>query len=468
MKQIILLSSIIVLGIVSYASNIKESSCENGDAIACYELGKKIDTNPFICNLEASSPLTDLLNSVDGVKVTKQDLQDAEKETKRLEKLCPEWQPDKVKYMYTKACQFGYAYGCREINKKFDKKKVALLQGKCKNKDAESCSELGLIYYTRSLGGFLTSVVNDDLLEKAEDYYTKSCTCGSGEGCYFLASTIGEQGYYRREKNMAIDMIDSYKKACELGYGIACSKMGEVYGGNFKYADIDVNETKANDYRSKACDKGSLKDCSTLAFSFSKDDASVLGFSDDLTDPIARKYRVKACELGGASSCDKMAKIYDNGLGVKQDYFKAVSYYKKACESDMEISCTNLGIKYYNGQGARQDYAKAKHYFKDACFKGELNACNNLGLMYSNGTGTKQDYFRAKNFFEEACNPPPKPPFNTSSPLGAACINLGIAYLKGLGVKQSLQKAREYFGKACDNGLQSGCSEYAKLNRLGK
>ncbi len=469
LKQIILLF-ILSANIVLNASDRKEALCENGDAIACYELGTKISYAPMNCRANNSRKLMRLLNPAPNVVVTQKEIADAEEERKRLDKQCPKSQPDKVKSLYKKACQYGYAYGCRDLDKKFSEDEIILLKKKCDKKDAKSCEKLGLIYYSKSLGGLLTMVTNDTLLEKSEGYYSKSCNYGYGKGCYFLATALNERRFNIKSKNSDIDIIESYDKACKLGYSMGCSKLGEIYNGINKQSiyqfNIEVNKTKAITYQKKACDSGSVKDCSSLAFKFKKTDTSVFGFSDDLTDPIARKYRAKACELGDASSCNNLANIYDNGLGVKQDYFKAVTYYKKACKNDMKISCTNLGIKYYNGQGVRQDYTKAKEYFEDACYKGELNACNNLGLMYSNGIGAKQDYFKAKTFFEKACNPPANPPFNISSSLGQACINLGMAYRKGLGVKQSLKKAKDYFGKACDNGLQSGCREYAKINRL--
>lgn len=422
---------------ISYAYNLKELACKNGDAIACYKVGFKIVTTRTMCE------------SVSGFDPKAH---------------CPKPQPKRVQDWYTKACQYGYAYGCAGIGKKFDKEKASLLQNQCKKKDIESCNKLGLMYYTNYVGELHGSDQGifdtyGKILKKSEEYYKKSCNYGSGKGCYFLASVIGEVGFYRRKENSLKDMITAYEQAAKLGYGLAYtySRMA----GIFSTQPTEDNQTKETYYRGKACDNGSVENCVILSF-------SLLRSSDGLKDPAVRKYGTKACELGYAPSCDKIAIAYDKGLGVQQDYFKAVYYYKKACKSAVRTSCANLGVKYYNGQGVRQDYIKAKHYFEDACSENEISACNNLGLMYNNGVGAVQDYFKAKNLFEKACNLPQPQLFSISPSLGAACINLGKAYLEGLGTRQNLQKAKEYFGKACDNGLQSGCSAYAKLNRLGK
>lgn len=34
----------------------------------------------------------------------------------------------------------------------------------------------------------------------------------------------------------------------------------------------------------------------------------------------------------------------------------------------------------------------------------------------------------------------------------------------GYGVRQNKEIAKEWFGKCCDNGNQTGCEEYSKLN----
>lgn len=45
-----------------------------------------------------------------------------------------------------------------------------------------------------------------------------------------------------------------------------------------------------------------------------------------------------------------------------------------------------------------------------------------------------------------------------------AQVTLGFLYEKGRGVRKNLATAKDWFGKACDNGNQTGCDYYARLN----
>ncbi len=55
--------------------------------------------------------------------------------------------------------------------------------------------------------------------------------------------------------------------------------------------------------------------------------------------------------------------MYDQGLGVTQDYAKAVKWYRKAAEQGNAGAQYNLGVMYGKGQGVPQDYAKAHMWY---------------------------------------------------------------------------------------------------------
>jgi len=40
----------------------------------------------------------------------------------------------------------------------------------------------------------------------------------------------------------------------------------------------------------------------------------------------------KSCDAGDAVGCSNVGLMYDRGQGVKQDYTKAMQFYKKACD----------------------------------------------------------------------------------------------------------------------------------------
>ncbi|MCK9115616.1 sel1 repeat family protein [Haemophilus influenzae] len=132
------------------------------------------------------------------------------------------------------------------------------------------------------------------------------------------------------------------------------------------------------------------------------------------------KFLLPLAEQGNAEAQLMLGVMYARGIGVKQDDFEAVKWYRQAAE---------------------QGYAEAKF---------------NLGHMYSKGRGVKQDDFEAVNWYRKAAE---------QGDADAQAI-LGFLYLLGeRGVQVNKSLAKEWFGKACDNGNQNGCEYYGKLNR---
>jgi TPR repeat protein len=148
--------------------------------------------------------------------------------------------------------------------------------------------------------------------------------------------------------------------------------------------------------------------------------------------------------------------MYDNGQGVKQDYFVAADWYKKACDGIVAKACFNLGVIYYKGQSVKRDYFVAADLSKKACDGGFAKGCGMLGIMYSEGQGVKQDYFAAADFFKKACD----------GGEAASCVGLGIMYANGKGVKQNIKKTLDLYGKSCDMKFEDGCEAYAKLKKI--
>ncbi|MCH7499255.1 MAG: sel1 repeat family protein [Nitrospinae bacterium] len=104
-------------------------------------------------------------------------------------------------------------------------------------------------------------------------------------------------------------------------------------------------------------------------------------------------------EQGFADAQYNLGLMYDNGLGVTQDYVEAVKWYKKAAEQGEAIAQYNLGNMYENGEGVRQDYAEAVKWFRMAAEQGYAGGQSNLGVMYGHGRGVRQDYVQAYKWF---------------------------------------------------------------------
>ncbi len=92
-------------------------------------------------------------------------------------------------------------------------------------------------------------------------------------------------------------------------------------------------------------------------------------------------YHKKACSLGYAPGCNHTGYIYDQGQGVKQNYFVARKYFTLACHYKSSIGCLNLAAIYEYGQGVAQSDKKAQKYYQKSCDLGSTEGCNSLNIL---------------------------------------------------------------------------------------
>lgn len=102
---------------------------------------------------------------------------------------------------------------------------------------------------------------------------------------------------------------------------------------------------------------------------------------------------------GDASSQTDLGITYLRGFGVRQDYGKALEWFRKAAEQDFPATQYLLGLMYTNGWGVPKDYMEALNWYLKAAEKGDVNAQQNIGLMYSKGLGVRRDYAEALKWF---------------------------------------------------------------------
>ena len=124
---------------------------------------------------------------------------------------------------------------------------------------------------------------------------------------------------------------------------------------------------------------------------FEDGDAALLGKNY----PLALSKYKNAAVKNNAYAQLQIGNMYNEGLGVAQDYAEAVKWYKLAAAQGEASAQYSVGFMYYGGQGVVQDYAEAVKWFRLAAAQGRAEAQYNLGLMYYNGQGVVQDYVRA-------------------------------------------------------------------------
>jgi uncharacterized protein len=71
-----------------------------------------------------------------------------------------------------------------------------------------------------------------------------------------------------------------------------------------------------------------------------------------------------AAEKGDAGGQYNIGYMFFNGVGVKQDYAMAASWYRKAAEQGNDVAQMGLGLLYDKGWGVKQDSAEAASWFQ--------------------------------------------------------------------------------------------------------
>ena len=96
----------------------------------------------------------------------------------------------------------------------------------------------------------------------------------------------------------------------------------------------------------------------------------------------AFKLWLPLAEQGDAQAQGGLGMMYERGLGVKQDDFEAVNWYRKAAEQGDADAQAILGFLYLLGErGVQVNKSLAKEWFGKACDNGDQNGCEYYGKL---------------------------------------------------------------------------------------
>lgn len=142
---------------------------------------------------------------------------------------------------------------------------------------------------------------------------------------------------------------------------------------------------------------------------------------------------------------------------VASEESERFSKIKVFAEQGYALEQVYLGTYYEDGIGVRQDYGKAVEWYRKSADQGNVEGQYQLGRMYYYGYGVRQDYGKALYWYRKSAD--------KNEPY--AQFRLGLMSRYGIGVKQNKVTAKEWYGKSCDNGNQMGCDSYRELNEEG-
>jgi TPR repeat protein len=185
--------------------------------------------------------------------------------------------------------------------------------------------------------------------------------------------------------------------------------------------------------------------------------------------------------LENSDSQYNLGNMFKNGLGVKPDIIEAIKQYslaiknghKEAQDVELELEkqldpiyLNKLGNMYRKGEGLPKDYARAVHFYARGARYGDVNCQINLGDMYKLGLGVTVNYEEAIRLYRLAAEKGDV----------SAQYYLGNMYENGQGIKQNIVEAVQYYHLAAAQGNKDALKaeknaekqlDIISLNKLG-
>lgn len=185
----------------------------------------------------------------------------------------------------------------------------------CKNGNAESCFALALMY------DYGKGVATNH--SKAAKLYQKALNSSVGDfSKYFLGFLYLNGMGVKKNTNKAKQL---YKDVDWLMinyiYKISIQNDGMVFFAK----DYD----RLEGYFGTLCDNGSSRECFDLGMISKNSEKNFKAF----------EYFEKSCKLGNSNGCLQLAKMYTDGIGVKQNTTEAKRIYGELCDKKNEEGC---------------------------------------------------------------------------------------------------------------------------------
>lgn len=269
-------------------------------------------------------------------------------------------------------------------------KGLSLDHSKFNENEAEKCCYRGRVYQ-KGLG---TQV---DMCQ-AISWYEKAASFGSADALYRLGKIFSEDNGYGKDEEKAFLY---YMNGAKLGHAEAQYKVGEAY---------------------------------------------FLGHGAPKNVKKGEEFLLRAANAGIVDAQFQLGNLYKNEL---HEYEKAMHWFQTAHSNGDADAAFHLGLMYEEGLGVNQDWEKAKQLYLDAYI--EIHhpfAPYRIGQLYEKGNGHfHADISEAIMWYEEAAK----------IGIALASLRLGEIYEKGIGGEKDYKKANEYYKKACDAGNQEAC-----------
>ena len=156
-------------------------------------------------------------------------------------------------------------------------------------------------------------------------------------------------------------------------------------------------------------------------------------------EELFSQAKTRAEQSGDAGAQCRLAGMYNNGMGVRQDMREAARIFQKAADQgDAQAQC-GLGYGKQRGEGGlKKDDEAAAQLYRRAADQGFAMAQCNLGMCYDKGEGVPQDLAMATRLYRKAAD----------QGFADAQFGIGICYVTGEGVPRDLITAVYWLRRA--------------------
>ena len=146
----------------------------------------------------------------------------------------------------------------------------------------------------------------------------------------------------------------------------------------------------------------------------------------------------------------RIGKMLCYGLGTKQDYKQAFTWFLKSAQEGNKFAQYSLANLYYYGNGVEKDLSQAFLWYRKSSEQGQPYASYAVAQMYSKGEYVAENKETAQRYYKAALSG-----FLELESKDQADDNLyyklGAMYKNGLGTEIDIPKAIEYFEKSTEN-----------------
>lgn len=304
--------------------------------------------------------------------------------------------------------------------------------------EANECYEAG----RKSLYGLNGAQID---MEDAYTNFIKAQELGNTDANFYLGVLADWYGYPEQDYEQA----RAYYEQCEDNPYAQISL--EFLYCNFKIEGLDIYDLeKGQELFQSVVDQGVVEGYLGLA-ALSRDYETALGDYQKVVEEGTEQLYV-------AYAMNNIAKMYQYGEGVEQDYTTAIEWYTKAADLGDSDAMLCIAQMYDWGDGMEQDDAKAVEWYTKAADANNSAAMCRLGVMYGSGEGVDQDFDMEMEWYQKAAD------------LGntQAMENIALLYKFGVdGVAQDGNAAIEWYQKAADSGDSSALGQIGDMYRDG-